>query len=238
VQEESDDELARDLGLRAPERHLLLGFYTAEGLEHGLERYGLLGELRRLGYGPFQVTIDAPGVGQSARLVDLPSGQPLIELVAERKTMLGADVLYVHWLALRHPRARFSVERPQLPGQDVPGLGLAQEMMGLLVRMATRLGLAGVVFRPSAYHLAVRGRTLLEFVDPTRQGRFQALMRDLVGLPLLEATTAVAEGRVWMNGAPYAWEPDEMVHWLAPRPIDREAVEAEMRRVQFEVRQQ
>ena len=52
-------------------------------------------------------------------------------------------------------------------------------------------------------------------------------------LPLTEATRAVTEGRVLLNGAPYAWEADEMVKWVEPRAEDRAAVEAEKARSHF-----
>jgi acetoin utilization deacetylase AcuC-like enzyme len=220
------DDVAEQLGIATPRRRLLLGFYSAEGLEHGLERYGLLEHLRRMGFGPFRAELRDEGVGQTARLIDLPTGGALIEVVVERKEVAGAHMLYVHWLALRNPRAHFSPERPQLPGQDVPGLGLAREMEGLLVRVAARLGLEGLAFRPAAYHLAFAGRDTLRFVDPARQGRFEALVDLLKGLPLIEATRAVAEGHIRLDGAPYQWEADEMVKWLEPRPDDRPAIEA------------
>jgi len=219
------DGVAEQLGIATARRRLLLGFYSAEGLEHALERYGILGELRRMGYGPFRVEVQDEGVGQSARLLDVPGGQALIETVFERREVAGAQMLYVHWLALRNPRARFSDERPQLPGQDVPGLGLAREMAELLSRMAARLGLEGVAFRPSPYHLAFRGREVMRFVDPARQGRFEALVDLLKDVPLADATRAVAEGRIRLNGAPYSWETDEMVRWLEPRPDDRAAID-------------
>lgn len=212
------DDVAAQLGLSRERRPLLLGFYSAEGLEHALHRYGVLGEIERLGYGPFRVEIREEGVGQSARLVDGPSHEPLIEVVVERRRLNADEMLYVHWLALRNPRAQFSAARPQLPGQDVPGLGLAREVMELLGRMALRLELAGLVFRPASYHLAYGGRGTLRFRDPARQGRFEALVQALHGLPLADATRAVAEGRVLLDGAPYQWEADEMVAWAEPRP--------------------
>jgi acetoin utilization deacetylase AcuC-like enzyme len=231
---ESDD-IAEELGIATPRRHLLLGFYSSEGMEHALHRYGILGELRRMGYGPFRVRIQREGVGQSASLVDLPSGEALIETVLERREVLGARMLYIHWLALRNPRARFAAERPQLPGQHVPGLGLAREILTLLVRMAARLGLEGIALRPSAYHLAYRSRGTLRFVDPARQGRFEALVELLEDLPLIEATRAVAEGRVLLDGKPYEWETEEMVHWLEPRGEDRAEVEAAKAQSRFTV---
>ena len=150
----------------------------------------------------------------------------LIQLVVEKREVAGEPFLYVHWLTLRHPLARFSERRPPLPDQEVPGLGLAREMGSLLARMAERLGLAGVAFRPAAFHTAYAGRGQLRFVDPQRQGRFEALVRDLAGMPLAAATVAVASGQVLVDGAPYRWEPDEMVLWLRPRAEDSAAVAA------------
>jgi hypothetical protein len=144
-------------------------------------------------------------------------------------------MLYVHWLALRNPRASFSEDRPRLPGQDVPGLGLAREMTELLARMALRLDLAGLTFRPSSYHLAFRGRDLLHFIDPARQGRFEALEEALRHLPLEQATRAVDEGRVLLDGRPYRWEADEMARWAEPRVEERAAVEAARARSRFTV---
>ena len=147
--------------------------------------------------------------------------------------MLGVEVLYVHWLSLRNPRAQFSEKRPRLPGQEVPGLGLARETATMLARMAIRLGLGGVVYRPAHFHTAYPARYEFQFVDPERQGRFEALVRDLGDLPLVEATQAISDGRVLMNGQPYQWEADEMAYWLRESPADAGEVERERERARF-----
>jgi hypothetical protein len=103
----------------------------------------------------------------------------------------------------------------------------------MLALMASRLGLGAVVFRPAHFHTAFAARHAFQFVDPDRQGRFEALLRDLAGVPLLEATTAIAEGRVRMDGAPYVWEADEMAYWLRESPVEAGEVERERDRVRF-----
>lgn len=237
----STADLEEALGLERRHRHLFLGYYTAAGLEQVLHRYGFLEHLHRLGYGGFRVALDRDGTGERLRVHGEADGQEhlLIELVLERRRVQGADVLYVHWLSLRHPRARFSVLRPRLPGQEVPGLGLARELGELLAAMARRLDLAGVVFRPAHFHTAFSGRHHFAFVDPARQGRFEALVRDLAPLPLLAATRAVSDGQVLLLGEPYAWEADEMAFWLKP-PAEEgraEAVRLERERCRFTVRE-
>lgn len=233
----TSEDIEEALGLRPSRQRLYLGFYTRAGLELAMHRYGVFQHLARLGYQDFRVTFDLGGAGERLRLTGASDGQVhvLVEAVLERRRCLGAPVLYVHWLSLRNPRAQFSDRRPRLPGQEVPGLGLARESGTMLALMALRLGLAGVAFRPAHYHSAYTARHFFSFVDPRRQGRFEAMVRDLSHLPLLEATTLVSEGRVRMNGQPYAWEADEMVYWLRESPAEVGEAEHERDQVSFTV---
>ncbi len=221
----TEDDILSDLGGRGMREAKLLGFYTASGLEFALARYGILSHLRRLGYGSFRVVVDSESRGDRMRLFASSGGQEhlLFETVLEKKQILDDTFLYVHWLTLRHPRGKFSNTRPRLPGQEEPGLGLAQEAGQLLARTAERLGLAGLAFRPAWLHTAYAARHRFVFADAARQGRFEALLRDLAGVPLGVLTVALAEGRVLLGGAPYTWEADEMVHWLGKDPPNREA---------------
>jgi acetoin utilization deacetylase AcuC-like enzyme len=231
------EELEEALGIRPQRQRVLLGFYTADGMEHALYRYGIFEQLERMGYRQFRAAFDSAGMGERVRLHGEADGQEhlLVELILEKRRVLGVEVLYVHWLSLRNPRAQFSERRPRLPGQDVPGLGLAREAGSMLARMAVRLGLGGVVFRPAHYHNAYAARHEFAFIDPERQGRFQALVRDLAGVPLLEATLAVSEGRIFANGDPYTWEADEMAYWLRESPSEPGEVEREQERVHFTI---
>ncbi|ACG74685.1 histone deacetylase superfamily [Anaeromyxobacter sp. K] len=229
------EDLEEALGMRPRRQRLLLGFYTASGIEHALFRYGVLEQLERMGYRQFRVGFDSAGLGDRVRLHGEAEGQEhlLVELILERRHVLGVEVLFVHWLSLRNPRAQFSDRRPRLPGQEVPGLGLAREAGSMLARMAIRLGLGGVAFRPAHFHTAYAARHAFAFIDPERQGRFEALVRDLATVPLLEATRAVSEGRVLLDGRPYAWEADEMAYWLRESPSEPGEAERERERVRF-----
>jgi hypothetical protein len=231
------EDLEEALGIRSQRQKLLLGFYTAVGMEHALYRYGVLDQLERLGFRHFRAAFDRAGPGERVRIYGEAEGTEhlLVEIIVEKRRVLGVEVLYVHWLSLRNPRAQFSGTRPRLPGQEVPGLGLAREAGSMLARMAIRLGLGGVVFRPAHYHTAYPARHDFAFVDPHRQGRFEALVRDMRGLPLAEVTTLLDAGRIRMDGQAYAWEADEMAYWLRESPADPGEVERERERVRFTV---
>jgi len=233
----TSEDLEEALGFRPSKTRLLLGFYTAAGIEHALFRFGLFENLERMGYRHFRVAFDHTGLGERLRIHGEYDNREhvLIELVLERRRIAGVELLYVHWLSLRHPKAQFSEKRPRLPGQDVPGLGLARETVAMLSRMAVRLGLGGIAYRPAWLHTAYAARHDLVFADPRRQGRFEALLRDLGHVPLLELTQAAAEGRVRMNGEPYVWEADEMVYWLREQPTRPREIAEERDRVTFTI---
>jgi acetoin utilization deacetylase AcuC-like enzyme len=225
----SEGDLDQDLRKGPRQSPTVLGLYTKEGLENAFFQYGVTPHIQRLGYANPQVELDTQDGADRIRLFGQAGGQNqlLLELVVERRRLGGSEVLFVNWLALRHPLAQFNPSRPRLPGQDVPGLGLAPEIGEMLALMAQRLGLDGVAFRPSWYHTAYAARYRGRFVDPKRQGRFEALIRDLSGVPLLTATTAVADGRVKLNGKPYQWEADEMVTWVNRSVENEPAIAAE-----------
>jgi acetoin utilization deacetylase AcuC-like enzyme len=233
----TQEDLEEALGIRPARQRLLLGFYTASGMEHALYRYGIFEMLERMGYRNFRAEFDSVGLGERVRVHGEAAGDEvlLVELILEKRRVLGVEVLYVHWLSLRNPKAQFSDRRPRLPGQEVPGLGLAREAGTMLARMAIRLSLGGVVFRPAHFHTAYAARHAFTFIDPERQGRFEALVRDLKPLPLLEATLAISEGRVSMNDVPYVWEADEMAYWLRESPSEPGEAERERERVHFTV---
>lgn len=239
----TEADLAELLGPgAAPGEARLLGHYTVPGVELALERYGLLGPVRRLGYDDFRVLLDRTGAGDRMRLLGRDAKAPpaptpalgappqpdehlLVECVVARSSLPdGVAVLFVHWLTLRHPLAAF--RRPALPGQEVPGLGMAREATELLLRMAQRLGLAGVALRPAFFHVAWTGRHDFRFVDPGVHGRFEALGDAVAALPLAEAARRVDAGAVRLDGAPWAWEPGLMVCGVAPGPGWRAAADA------------
>ncbi len=212
----SEEDIAGSLGVpHKPQR--FLGFYSRQGMELTLERAGLLDRLRNLGFPRIylDLELDHP-LWETARIFADPGHQELlIELRVriDKQMIQDLAVLRIEWLLLQNPRAHFTKVRPPLPGQKLPGLGLLNEVIALMVLACDRLGLDGIAFVPAHFHTAAPGRRNLHFLSPEDEGRFRALYKALHPLPLAEAAYAVAEGRVndATTGQPFAWQPAPMV---------------------------
>jgi acetoin utilization deacetylase AcuC-like enzyme len=228
------EDVLSDLGAR-PKKPRLLGYYTEAGVEHGLERYGILAHLRRLGYGDFRVELREDAERGHCRLFARARGVEhlLMECVLELRTINTAPVLYVHWLTLQDS-ARHLPTRA-LPGQEHPGLGLARESNAVFAQIADRLGLDGVAFTPSWYHMAFLARERAQFADAARQGRFEAMLRDLGHVPMRDVSDAVDHDRVTMNGEPYRWEASDMIAWRDGPRLPKDEIAKERDRVRFAI---
>jgi acetoin utilization deacetylase AcuC-like enzyme len=206
----SAEELMGSLGA-APSDPRFLGYYTAHGLELALEQVGIFERLRDLGYEQPDLELDlTPGRHTLRVFGDRRRQELLIEvrLHRDRQTLPGFELLALDWLLLQHPRGRFTAQRPALPGQRYPGLGMLQDAVALLVQVCHRLGLDGLIFTPSHYHLVQQSTRYTRMVDPADAAAFEALEEALAGVPLGEASRLVEEGRVVdsRTGAPFVWQ--------------------------------
>ena len=206
---------------RAAREPRLLGYYSRQGLELALERHGFLGRLRVKGFErpTIELGLDAPQRHIVKIFGDPERRALLIELVVrrDRRSIPGFELLAIDWLLLQNPRERFGPDRPALPGQQHPGLGLFDEMVALLIIACERVGLAGLIVTPSQFHLAVQWQKRLRFVDPRAAARLRALREAMPGESLVGMARALASGRLVdaKTGAPCAYEPAPMVYPLS-----------------------
>ena len=195
-----------------------------------LDQAGVLAALRTRGYGDPNIRIEVEG-GEHRLLVTSPSGgESLIDLrMAEEALPVtepglrarGVEVLsilVVEWLALQDPRAVFTRERPRLPGQTHPGLGLGRHLYTRVLGWAAQWGKDALVNVPAYFHNAKFYAPPFAFLSAAEQGRFEALGRDLVDLPVADASAALQAGHVLdiATGEPVTWSPGGMLAALSP----------------------
>ena len=93
-------------------------------------------------------------------------------------------MIMVDWLLLQNPCKKFSRERPALPEQNYPGLGLLNDLIPAVLEAARESGRAGVLDVPEHYHGALFYSRWFHFLEPEMEGKFLAMRRDLEGTPL------------------------------------------------------
>jgi hypothetical protein len=204
---------------------LFLGRMDAAALRRELEEAGVFARLAELGYadvvlrtgiesGEHRIQI-LPRRGR-IRLVDVRLAEATSvadEPLMQQHALHVLSFLAIQWVSFQHPRGRFTAERPRLPGQRHPGLGLGKDLTERLRGWARAWGKDGLINFPEYYHNAVLYSSLFRFLSPTRQGRFLALCRDLATLRVAAASSAVDAGRVVEEpaGRVFEWESGEMV---------------------------
>ncbi|RMH23118.1 MAG: histone deacetylase [Acidobacteria bacterium] len=193
-----------------------LGYYTKHGIELVLERGGFLDRLRDLGFEPaLELQLDDPG-GHALRIWGDPRQRELlveVRLSRDRRTVEGLELLSIEWLLMQNPRAAFSDRQPPLPGQRHPGLGMAHDVIALLILACERLHLDGLAWVPSHYHTAAPWRDRLVPVRPETAALWHALDRLFDGVSVAAASRALAAGEVVdeATGAPLRWQPAPVV---------------------------
>jgi hypothetical protein len=200
-------DVAEALGIPTQE-HRFLGLYTEQGVAYALTRYGLMDTLQRMGFEGLSVHVDAVTQPHLLRISAIVGGETavLFELSARERRIGDLDTLFIEWLTLRDPRVPFATNKPRLPGQDAPGLGLGAQAMVLIRALAKRANLDAVSLVPSHFHVAWMVRDQFFFLDPTREGRFRAVIDGTQRQPL----DRVSE-RLDGPGIPTEW--DEVLTW-------------------------
>ena len=205
-----------------------LGRFNQGALERELEAAGILAALAARGYPKVRLRTDVVGGEHRLRIV-----RP--RATRSRWSSCGSPRSRSWWRTpscatrawtsctrspctgsrCRIPASRSPRTAPACPASGIPGLGFGRRFYGRLMTWAHEWGKDALLNFPEYYHNAVFYSSMFRFVSPARQGRLEALRRDLGGLDVCEASAAVNEGRVVEEGepggAPFRWEPAEMI---------------------------
>ena len=202
---------------------LFLGYYSKEGLELALKKYGIYKAFEKRGFGNLQLLLDTQDpyrqrLALYSVIEKINARLLLAEIVARRKHVQfdppfeyplagrSFEMLYIEWLSMQDPRKKFTAERPRLPGQNYPGLGGGKIALELVVLACRRLRLAGVLNVPEYFHNAQMYSRAFQFIDPEKEGRRRAIKRDLLSKNSLATVSwAIDLNCVRENGKAFKW---------------------------------
>ncbi|MFZ5517150.1 MAG: hypothetical protein ACOY90_10960 [Candidatus Zhuqueibacterota bacterium] len=212
--------------------HLFLNFYSELGIQKALEEYGIFHDLNKRGFFNFITRIDAqdPYRHTLKLFYEKEDVDHLLgELYVRKKYFIAKPVfpseisgqkfsmIVIEWLTLQDPTAEFTTRRPPLPGQIFPGLRIGRKIVGIFVNMALRLKTDGLLNIPDHYHNAVFYSKHFKYFNPTTEGQFLAMQRDLRMLGLFKAAWAVELNCILEENSskPWQWFTDEQVLFVS-----------------------
>ncbi len=208
--------------------NLFLGFYSVNGLEIILEKYKITRKLKKLGFTNINLSIDTSDPFKHKVVIKNSHdgiNETLIELVAKRdyvkidmpfSTPLNGkryECLIIEWMKMQNPRKNFSSERPQLPGQDHPGLGIGSSALELLVMAAKRLGLQGIINIPDHFHNAFFYSKIFHYENPQDQAKLLAFIREKKKKKIHDLAWAIENNSLIDNktGKAFQWDGNRQI---------------------------
>jgi hypothetical protein len=98
---------------------------------------------------------------------------------------------------------------------------MLRELMEMLYQACLRLELDGIVMHPSRFHIAAVAAGQCVFLDPTIEGRFEALQDALEIRDLSEVSGLIErEMVVRSDGSVFEWQPEDFVAPVSARLRD------------------
>ncbi|PIS29117.1 MAG: hypothetical protein COT43_04840 [Candidatus Marinimicrobia bacterium CG08_land_8_20_14_0_20_45_22] len=178
-----------------PASNFFLGVFSQKGLHRIIQAFGLVDILHQTGLDNITIDIDTSdphthrlytytGAHQPENIIcELVLKQGPLNLNEQDLSILPEqkpNLLQVEWLLLQNPKRDFSDERPPLPGQMHPGLGIGDRLLQILIIMTRRLRLEGMVNKPRYFHTAFMFTKGFSFVNPQSQAQIYAISKSLL----------------------------------------------------------
>ena len=182
----SESDIVND-GIFDHKKHLFLGVYSTSLIEGMFERYGVKEYLENKGIPnvSWHINMNDPYVHRFILLSERDGiKHKLIELVLQRKNLklpldksrsINLEFLHVEWLMMQNPYKQFSRNKPPLPGQKAPGLGIGMHMLQILFHLAKKANTHGLINSPNYLHTAIFFSRAFHFLDPKVEAFMQVI---------------------------------------------------------------
>ncbi len=213
-----------------------LGYYSPSGIRYALEKYGFFNIMQEKGFSDLKLTINTDDPYKQRIAIHTEKKDPdhmLGELVVKRRHITiyppfpsivygrNFEVIAVEWLSMQNPGAEFPANKPRLPGQKHPGLGMGEMVMEILVIMCVRLRTAGLLNTPEHFHNAQMYSAQFRHINPAEEGQRIAIARDLLSqYSLSQVSWAIDLQCVYLNDQIFEWHGSDQII-----PLDRDLKE-------------
>jgi len=216
-------------------RKLFLGRFNEGNLLEMMDRTGLTGHLNNLGFEKLIIDLDKDQnliyyfrlywreIKPEMLLIDLRLSEttflPDKKFFPDNEVLHQYDMIVIEWLSAKNPQKTFDQNRPQLPGQTSPGLGVMKYCFDMLYLMAKQVYKDGFLDIPDHMHGAMIYSKKFKFFDPVHEGILRAVMRDLSSYTLSDISWGVITNTIIerYKNEPAKYEPCEQIFYVSKR---------------------
>ncbi|MBN2160857.1 MAG: hypothetical protein JW807_15820 [Spirochaetes bacterium] len=217
---------------------LFLRNFTSDGLKEIMRKVGLLEHLKRSGLTDIKVTVDVDeyyihymkvyfrDIDPDLLILDLRLSESRFipdKKYFENESISAYDMIVIEWLSAQNPlHGDFGRDKPQLPGQRKPGLGILKycfEMMYIVAREIIKDGFLDI---PDHMHGAIMYSKKFKFFDPVHEGILRAMMRDLGKYSLADISWGIITRTIIeeYKNQPQEYAPSEQIFYVSDRMRD------------------
>lgn len=206
-----------------------LNRYTLDDINSILDKNGLFAHLESKGFGKIvsEIFCDSEKI-HYLRIYDTkndPSNIIIDLRLSEGRfipegTDTPYDMFFIEWLQSQNPRSKeFIPGRPQLPGQNRPGLGCLKYLTSMMSIVSEDLTRDGFLDIPDHFHLAVIYSQSFKFFSPAEEGKMLAVLRDCSRHTLADIAWGVVTKSIIekKSGKPYLYAPSEEIFPISSR---------------------
>lgn len=215
--------------------HLFLGRFSEKEMYEKIRATGMIAHLNSMGFDDLKLVIDKDENGiyylkiywqeqiPENQLLDLRVSEnyfmPDKKFLPANEEVIPYDMILIEWLSAKNPRESFTKERPQLPGQSSPGLGILKYCFKLLYNVSSEIFKDGYFDIPNHLHGAIMYSKQFKFFDPVQEAVVRAITRDLKEYSLSDISWGVITQTIidLTEDRPVLYEPSEQVHYVSDR---------------------
>lgn len=224
------------LGIPGKRREkLFLRNFTRERLMDIMNKVMLVPHLNQLGFDKILVDIDVDEsavnylklyndeISPENMLLDLRLSEskfiPEMRFYRDGTPQMTYDMIVIEWLSAQDPRHHFDSGKPQLPGQQRPGLGILKYCFEMMYVVAKAIIKDGFMDVPDHMHGAIMYSRKFKFFDPRHEGILQALVRDLKGHSLSDISWGMITQTIIdeYKNEPQVYDPSEQIFYVSSR---------------------
>lgn len=226
------DSLGRMSGVN---KNLFLKRFTADDLMKIMDKVGLIAHLKKKGFSDIIPTINVDeslvnyfkiyikNETPDSLIFDLRLSEtkfiPKKIFLENEFDLVTYDMIVIEWLSAQNPFSKFNDGRPQLPGQERPGLGILKYCFDMMYFVAKEIVKDGFLDVPDHAHGAIMYSKKFKFFDPRHEGVLRAILRDLKKYSLSDISWGMITETVYdeYKNKPHKYDPSEQIFYISER---------------------